>query len=209
MTTLEFLSLFVPASLILNLYPGPNNMFALANAASHDVGTAVRASLGRQLAFAGIVAALALGLGALILRSPSVFLGLELLCASFLLWLGLGMLRRAPAAGVIDGRRAASDTWSMFRDEFQVAFANPKPVIVLLPFLPYLITPGRVVSGAVLAAGCLFIALEGTAALFYALAGRRLAGVANTTKGRLWLNRAGAVSVILAGVLLAMAAIRS
>lgn len=204
----EFISVFVPVSLAVNLYPGPNNIFALSNAARWGVGAAVVASLGRHLAFGGLVAALAFGLGALVLLSPGVFLVLRLLGAAFLLWLGLKMLLRHPATLAIAPGVIAPDRRRMFLDEFTVAFANPKPLIVLLPFLPSLVAPDRAVSVGVLLAGALFLSLEAAAALIYALAGRHFATIATEPAGRLWLDRAGALSVILAGVLLAATALR-
>ena len=155
--TSDFLSVFVPASLALNFYPGPNNMFALSNAARHDLGTAVIASLGRQVAYAGLVVLMAMGLGALVVASPVVFRGLAFLGALFLCWLGVRMLRlstRRRDLGEPDNRAlAAPNRMQLCRDEFTVAFANPKPLIVLVPFLPGLIAPGEITSGAVLAAG--------------------------------------------------------
>lgn len=197
-----FLMLFVPASLAINFYPGPNNLFALANAANFGVKESLRASLGRQLAFAMLVVALAAGLGALFVASPTVFLVLKIAGAAFLVWLGIKMLLRPPdlpeAASLLDdGERKR-----MLRDEFMVAFANPKPVIVLLPFLPQLVAPGATASFGIAAAGVLFLVLEGAAALAYAVAGIRLTEFAQRPEGRLWLNRAGAAAVIASALLI-------
>ncbi len=207
--TSEFLSVFVPASLALNFYPGPNNIFALSNAARHDLGTSVFASLGRQAAYAGLIALLAVGLGSLVVASPVVFRGIALFGACFLGWLGIRMLTRtsrAEAPGY--SALAAPDRVQLCRDEFTVAFANPKPLIVLVPFLPGLIVPGEITSGAVLAAGALFLTFEAVAALTYGLAGRRFEWMATSDAGRRWLDRAGGISVILAGTLLAHTAIK-
>lgn len=204
MSPVEFLSLFVPASLALNFYPGPNNVFALSNAARHGLGASLRASLGRQLAYGGLVAALALGLGALVTRSPDVFLALRLAAALFLVVIGLRLwLRSAPRPVAVDGRRRET-AGRLFRDEFTVAFLNPKPLIVLLPFLPVLVAPDHLVSVGVLAAGLLFLALELAAAAAYGLAGRHLAAAADSPRGRLWIDRAGAISVVAAGLGLAL-----
>lgn len=208
--TSDFLSLFVPASLALNFYPGPNNIFALSNAARHDLGTAFIASLGRQAAYAGLVAGLALGLGSLVVASPGVFRGLALLGAVFLGWLGVKMLSRSTVVEMPGDRvQDVPNRAQLCRDEFTVAFANPKPLIVLLPFLPGLIVPGQTASGAVLIAGALFLVLEAVAALTYALVGRKFGWMATSVAGRRWLDRAGGVSVILAGMLLAQTALKA
>jgi len=201
----DFLLLFVPASLAINFYPGPNNLFALANAASFGLGPSMRASLGRQAAFLLLVAALAAGLGALFVASPSVFLALKVAGAAFLVWLGVKMLwtppPMPPAAGLID----AGERRRMMRAEFTVAFANPKPVIVLLPFLPQLVSPGHALSLGVAAAGALFLLLEFAAAFAYAQAGIRAASLFQSAAGRLWLNRAGAAAAIASAVLILLA----
>lgn len=209
--TSDFLSVFVPASLALNFYPGPNNIFALSNAARHDLGTSMFASLGRQAAYAGLVVVLALGLGALVVASPLIYRALALAGALFLGWLGVRMLSRTarPAVEGSPAAQVAPDRKQLWRDEFTVAFANPKPLIVLVPFLPGMIVPGEITSGAVFAAGALFLALEMFAALTYALVGRNFSWMATSVKGRRWLDRAGGVSVIFAGMLLARTAIQA
>jgi len=202
MISADFLSVFIPASLAINLYPGPNNIFALSNAARHGIGIAMMASLGRFAAFGGLILLLALGVGALFLKSPQVFFALKIAGAAFLVWLGVKMLLRPSTALVLDSPATTADLGQLFRDEFMVAWANPKPLIVLLPFLPMLITPGDWTSGGVFLAGALFLVLEGIAAFAYAVAGRRMTWILTSETGRLWLDRAGGVSVILAAVLL-------
>lgn len=191
-----FLTLFIPASLAINFYPGPNNLFALTNAANFGVRESLRASAGRQFAFGLLVVALGAGLGRLLIASPTLFLILKCVGAVFLVWLGIKMLFMPPAlpeaAGVLDGKMRSK----MFWDEFAVAFANPKPVIVLLPFLPQLVDRTVTVSLGVALAGALFLMLESAAALLYAIAGIRLSGIARLPAGRLWLNRVGAVAVM-------------
>lgn len=208
--TSEFLSVFVPASLALNFYPGPNNIFALANAARHDLGTSLFASLGRQVAYGGLVLLLALGLGALVVASPVVYRMLALLGAAFLCWLGVRMLVRTSSPEVPGSWvQTAPNLAQLWRDEFTVAFANPKPLIVLVPFLPGMIVPGQLTSGAVLASGALFLVLEALAALTYAVVGRKFGWMATSVEGRRWLDRAGGISVILAALLLAYAALEA
>lgn len=198
----EFLWLFVPASLAINFYPGPNNLFSIANAARFGLGEAMRASLGRQAAFALLIAVLALGLGALFIASPQLFRLLKLAGAGFLVWLGIKMFLRDPPPLPEEGAPATGDRKRRFMDDFAVAFANPKPVIVLLPFLPKLIMPGHTASLGVLAAGGLFLVLEATAALTYALGGLKLKALTQSAAGRLWLSRAGGLAVLAAAVLL-------
>lgn len=201
----DFLLLFVPASLAINFYPGPNNLFALANAANFGLAESMRASLGRQAAFLLLVAALGLGLGALFVASPAVFLALKIAGAAFLVWLGVKMLMSPPpmppAGGLID----ESERRRMAKAEFMVAFANPKPVIVLLPFLPQLVVPGHALSLGVAAAGALFLLLETVAAFAYAQAGINAARALQSPGGRLWLNRAGAAAVLASAALVLLA----
>lgn len=202
MTSADFLSVFIPASLAINFYPGPNNIFALSTAARSGIQPSMIASLGRQAAFSLLIVALALGLGALIVASPELFLALKIAGAAFLVWLGVKMLLRPTTVVALDGAAGPSGVASSMRDEFMVAFANPKPVIVLLPFLPTLITPGHWTSVSLLGAGALFLLLEALAAFAYAVAGRRMSWIVTSPNGRLWLDRTGGISVILAAVLL-------
>ena len=204
-----FTVLFIASSLAINFYPGPNNLFSIANAARFGLAESLKASLGRQAAFALLILLLGIGLGALFVASPRVFLALKLIGAAFLLWLGVKLLLREPAplAAADNGRVDRHERRRMLLDDFQIAFANPKPVLVMLPFLPQLVPAGHVASVKIFAAGALFLVLEAVAALAYALVGMRLTWLAQTLEGRRWLNRAGGAAVIAAaGLLLAAGA---
>jgi len=198
-----FLATFVLASLAINLYPGPNNIFALSNAARGGVGPAMQASLGRHVAYAALIALLALGLGSLIVAMPAVFVTLKAAGAAFLVWLGVKILvRSASPADTPRSDGIAMAPGAAFSDELVVAFANPKPLLVLLPFLPGLVMPGQLLSPKVAVAGGLFLVLEAAAALIYAGAGFYFAAIAASERGRRWLDRAGGVAVIASAGLL-------
>jgi threonine/homoserine/homoserine lactone efflux protein len=59
---LDVWPIFVPAAFALNMFPGPNNVLAMSNAARHGFATAVIASAGRFPPFAGFVLGAAIGL---------------------------------------------------------------------------------------------------------------------------------------------------
>ncbi len=198
----HFAALLIGASLAINFYPGPNNLFAIANAAHFGLVEAMRASLGRQVAFGLLIALLGVGLGALFIASPQVFLGLKVAGAAFLVWLGVKLLVRPPPPMSLEHGRIEGQRRRMFTDEFQLAFANPKPVLVLLPFLPQLVPAGHVASIRVFAAGALFLVLEALATWVYALVGLRLAWLAQSGAGRLLMGRAGGAAVLASAVLL-------
>lgn len=193
--------LLIAASLAMNFYPGPNNLYAISNAAQFGLRTAMTASSGRQVAFASVVLLIGLGLGPLLLEAPHVFLALKIAGALFIAWLGVKLLLSKPEAGLQGGE--PSGQWRrLFTDEFLVAYANPKPLIVMLPFLPKLVPVGRLVSKDVFIVGALILLLELVATVCYGVAGLRLRRLTSSAEGLLWFNRIAGTLVVASAALI-------
>ena len=53
--TLSTILLFIPASFVLNMAPGPNNLLAMSNAKRYGIQAACCADIGRLVAFVGMI----------------------------------------------------------------------------------------------------------------------------------------------------------
>ncbi|MDF1480512.1 LysE family translocator [Extensimonas sp. H3M7-6] len=93
------LLLFLAAGLVLNLTPGPDVMFIVANAVRAGVRAGVAAALGIAAGCLVHVAAAALGVSALLAASSTAFALLKWAGAVYLVWVGVQMLRAAWRAG--------------------------------------------------------------------------------------------------------------
>lgn len=172
MPDLHHLLLFVAAGLLLNLTPGPDVMFIVANAVRGGWRRGVAAALGIAAGCLVHVTAAALGVSALLLASSAAFTALKWLGALYLVWVGVQMLRGALRAdapeSIADGAHPASaggrfdadfSTAAVLRRGFLTNVLNPKVALFFLAFVPQFIAPGAAHPGAVfLALGLIFTA---------------------------------------------------
>ncbi|HUA78482.1 MAG TPA: LysE family translocator [Acetobacteraceae bacterium] len=84
--------------------PGPNNVMVMASAARYGMRRTLPHVLGITLGFPAMLALVGIGIGALILASPMIHLGLEILGAFLMLWIAwriatAGAPHEAPRAG--------------------------------------------------------------------------------------------------------------
>ena len=150
------LVLFAAAALAVNLTPGPDMLFVLGTGATRGRRAGVMAALGVGAGCLVHVALAALGLSALLAASALAFSVVKWVGAAYLVWIGLGMLRRRP----VDTAQAAPHGDTRRRVFWQGALTNalnPKVALFFLAFLPQFIEPGA--SGqaaAFVALGLLF-----------------------------------------------------
>lgn len=193
---------FVPAGLALNLTPGADMMFTLAQGLKGGPRAGMAANAG--IAVGGMVHTVvaALGLGALVAAHPVAFDVIRWGGVGYLLWLAVQSLRAGPMAA--RGDVAARSLGRVFVDGLMVNLLNPKVILFILAFLPQFVDPGRAVLPQFLLLGLVFslggFVVNGVVAVFAGGAGQRLAGSAVFAR---WLGRVGAV--IFAGLALRLA----
>jgi threonine/homoserine/homoserine lactone efflux protein len=138
------LAAFVPAALALNLTPGADMMFCLAQGMRGGPRPAVAASAGISAGSMVNVALAGAGLGAIVASLPGLFDAIRWAGVAYLLWLAVRTLRTplgAAQAPAVHPARA-------FRDGFLVNISNPKVILFILAFVPQFVDAAR---GAVLA----------------------------------------------------------
>lgn len=149
---------FVPAALALNLSPGPDMMFCLAQGMTGGLRPALAASAGISTGTMVHVMLAGVGLGVLVESVPWLFGAIRWVGAGYLLWLAWRTLgsRLERHGAAVSPRRA-------FRDGLVVNLSNPKVILFVLALVPQFIDPALPVLpqflalGAVLAVGGFFI----------------------------------------------------
>jgi threonine/homoserine/homoserine lactone efflux protein len=134
--------LFVVASVVLLLTPGPAVLYIVARSVAQGRAAGLVSVLGIHLGTIVHIVAAAVGLSALIVSSALAFAVVKYLGAAYLIWMGIRTLMAndpdpqapAPPAGPLS--RA-------FRDGFVVNLFNPKTAIFFLAFLPQFVDPAR------------------------------------------------------------------
>jgi threonine/homoserine/homoserine lactone efflux protein len=193
---------FVPAGLALNLTPGADMMFTLAQGLKGGPRAGMAANAG--IAVGGMVQTViaGLGLGALVAAHPVAFDAIRWGGVAYLLWLAVQSWRAGPMAA--RGDVALRSLGRVFLDGVMVNLLNPKVILFILAFLPQFVDPSRAVLPQFLVLGLVFslggFVVNGVVALFAGGAGQRLAGSAVFAR---WLGRAGAA--IFAGLAVRLA----
>ena len=95
---------FVAASTALLLIPGPTVLLVLSYALSKGRSVAVASAAGVAVGDLVAMTASLAGLGALVLASATAFTLLKWAGAAYLVWLGLKLIRSAPANGLTPAR---------------------------------------------------------------------------------------------------------
>jgi RhtB (resistance to homoserine/threonine) family protein len=148
---IQHLALFVGAGWLLNLTPGPDVFYILANGLRGGWRAGVVAALGITGGCFVHIFAAAIGVSALITASATAFTVLKWLGAAYLVWVGIQMVRAPKPTDATDSIAApASDTSAsapkslkkVFLQGFWTNALNPKVALFFLAFLPQFITPG-------------------------------------------------------------------
>lgn len=170
MPDLTHLPLFILASVVLLVTPGPAVLYILAR--SVDQGR--RAGLVSVCAietgnFMHVIAA-TLGLSALLLSSALAFTVVKYLGAAYLIYLGLRKIFSRSTAQAT-GRSQPQSLHRIFSQGVMVAALNPKTALFFVAFLPQFVDPSQgAVALQMLVLGCLFIMMAVISDSLYALA---------------------------------------
>ena len=210
---------FIAAGLLLNLTPGPDVMFIVANAVRAGARAGVAAALGIAAGCLVHVLAAALGVSALLAASSTAFALLKWLGAVYMVWVGVQMLRsvlrsnasiniavhddESSAGGRFDNKAALA---TVFRRGFLTNVLNPKVALFFLAFVPQFIAPGTANAAWVFLALGLLFTVNGLIvcigwALAAAWAARRAGALERATR---WLDGVAGGLFIAFGIKLAL-----
>ena len=184
MPSIEILIAFTLASLLMNLSPGPSNLYVMARAIAQGTRGGMAASAGLAAGSLLHVAATVLGLAALFEYSPVLYTGVKLAGALYLLWLGYRYWTEAPLP-IGEGRPAvqAKSMWAIFGESILVEATNPKTALFFIAFLPQFVLPEAGPVALQLLILGIIVTLSGVPCdLLVALSASRVAG---------WLTRNG------------------
>jgi threonine/homoserine/homoserine lactone efflux protein len=140
--SIDILLAFSIASLILNLSPGPSNLYVMARSIAQGSRGGIVASLG--LASGGLVHVMAavLGLSALFQHSPTLYTIVKLVGAAYLIYLGVSYWL-ASRRSLVARRSEVPDKplMAVFRESIFVEVSNPKTALFFIALLPQFVVP--------------------------------------------------------------------
>ena len=210
---LNQLLLFIAAGLLLNLTPGPDVLYIVAQAVRQGLRAGLVAALGISAGCFVHIFAAAVGVSALMLASATAFSLLKWLGAAYLVYVGVRMLfARVPVVAGLDVPVAGAvaptgprELQTIFLRGFWTNALNPKVALFFLAFLPQFIAPTMEHKPlAFLMLGLLFNFNAVWVNLGWACVAVWLAGKAGGLQARLhWLDRVAGSLFICFGLKLA------
>lgn len=175
MTSPHALLVFVLTSIVLIEIPGPSLLFALGRALSAGRREAAFSVVGNALGLLAQVAAVAVGLGAVVAASATAFTVLKLVGGAYVVYLGIQAIRhRGDARFALEAAAAAPlSTWRALRTGLVVGLTNPKTVVFFVAFLPQFVNPDHPAGPQMLVLGLFFSVLACTSDICWVLAAAR------------------------------------
>ena len=136
---LHLFALFMTGALVLNLTPGPDMTFVLAQAAHRGTRAGLAAALGIGAGTIFHMMLAAFGLAALFAAWPLAFDIVRYAGAAYLVWIAIGMLRHPPH---LNAPGTSQSVHTAFRQGVVTNIFNPKVAIFFIAFLPQFVVPG-------------------------------------------------------------------
>ena len=197
---------FSLVALVAIVTPGPTMLLALANGTRLGFRRSLPGMLGAVLSDIVLVAAVAMGLGALLAASEVAFTVVKWVGAAYLAWLGWRLLRSSGGTPELPADGAAAPAphtpRAVFMRCFLVAVTNPKGYLFCGALLPQFIDPAAPQLPQYLVIGALFCAIDFAVMCGYAALGAHALRALHR-RAVLWLDRCcGAALLALSGSLL-------
>lgn len=190
--------LFLSASFLLWLTPGPDTMYILARTISQGRLAGLFSVLGVSAGILAHTLFAAIGLSAILATSALAFTVVKSIGAAYLIYLGIQAWRsnhtRAGSSGV-----AAQGRTKLFYQGFLTNLLNPKIALFFLAFLPQFVAPGSdngssifLFLGGIFVLGgtlwCLLLVTFASSFTRAAGANARLSGVVSKVTGLLYIG---------------------
>lgn len=199
----ESLVAFAGLALLAIATPGPAVLLALTNGSRHGVRASVPGMVGAVLSDLFLMAAVALGLGALLAGSVFLFSVVKWLGVAYLAYLGFCLLRSKGTLAIETGGpgREPCSPRRLFTRSFLLAVTNPKGYLFFSALLPQFIEPTQPQLPQYAALAFTFAGLDFLVMMAYASAGARAIRWLKV-EGMRWLERlCGGALLALAGSL--------
>lgn len=197
--------LYVIAVVVLTVTPGPTVLMCISNSVQYGARRALLSAAGSTTAIVGLMSLSALGLGAALAASESLFNALKWLGAAYLAYLGLSSIFSKAGPMKFEASSAPRATgFKLFGQGLLVGASNPKALLFFSALFPQFIDPAapQLPQFAVLCAT--FVFFESLWLVIYTLLASRAKAWLQAPRRALAFNRlTGAVFLVAAGAVAA------
>ena len=142
MPAIEILITFTIAALLLNISPGPSNLYVIARSLAQGAKGGIVAAMGLAVGSLVHVFATVLGLSAIFTHSPTLYTLVKLVGAAYLIYLGVSYWKTKTTPGnesvaVVPGKPLRT----VFFESIVVEVTNPKTALFFIALLPQFVVP--------------------------------------------------------------------
>ena len=142
MPSIEVLIAFTAAALLMNISPGPSNLYVMARAIAQGTQGGIIAAMGLAVGSLVHVVATALGLSAIFTHSPTLYMIVKLIGAAYLIYLGITYWKSKSIGGNETVQRPIEKPLlSVFQQSVIVEVTNPKTALFFIALLPQFVVP--------------------------------------------------------------------
>ncbi|MFC4621336.1 LysE family translocator [Comamonas nitrativorans] len=209
--------LYVSLAAAVIASPGPSALLCVSHAVGHGARKAVGTIVGGITASMTLMLLSALGLGAVIAASDTLFSAIKWAGAAYLLYLGVSAWRNASRAGPQAGEEVDADApavaaavpestasfWTLYRKGLMVGLGNPKDLLFFSALFPQFMNASAPIAGQLLILGSTWMVLDGSIMLAYVLAGAKLLARLHRGGAGRWFDRVTGGAFVTAAALLA------
>lgn len=201
--------IYLSVVLVIIVTPGPSAALCLTNGALQGRIRTIATVIGGMLASLGLMTLSALGLGAVIAASDSLFQIIKLIGAFYLVYMGISIWRSSPSAATLPAgkriRPVAPSLLRLFRQGFVVGISNPKDLLFFGALFPQFLDPSSPMLQQMLILAASWLVIDGLVMFGYAAFGCRLAPELSRLGAGKIINRIAGGAFIIAGGAVAVA----
>ena len=196
---------FLLAAAVLAITPGPGIAYVVARTVAGGRTEGLASCVGTAIGGLVHVLAAAAGLSLIIAQSATAFSVIKYLGATYLVYLGIRILRSKPQDLAESEALSALGAKRAFRDGMVVEALNVKTAMFFLAYLPQFVNGAELILPQVMLLGSICVLLNTLADVLAVFAADRLldTGIAHAARARLMLSVSG-ITMIGLGVLLAL-----
>jgi threonine/homoserine/homoserine lactone efflux protein len=191
---------FVVTSILICIVPGPTTIYVLVQSLNHGRKATKPLVLGVIVGDFLCVSLSVLGLGALLAISSSLFDVIKFCGATYLIWLGVNMLRRGSTklGGAIDKTPIEPINW--FKNVMLITALNPKGIIFFTAFMPQFINPDQSPAYQLSLLALTFLVVGATVVLLYSLLANNIAAYLQHDRHKQLIDIVGGSCLLGAGI---------
>ncbi len=192
------LGVFIPTFFFVSITPGMCMTLALSLGMSIGYKRTLWMMIGELAGVALVAVASVVGIAAIMLKYPWVFVAFKLIGASYLLYLGIQLWRSKGKLAIsdsLDTVRSGND-WDLILQGFVTAIANPKGWAFMISLLPPFIDQTQPLTAQLLFLVSIIMVSEFVCMTLYATGGKGLKRALGQAKNVRLMNRVAGTMMI-------------